>query len=164
LLFSDSVALRPKYIGKGFEIACTTTAGARASKRQRSRHALEATEADHPHTLTSLCTARESQVEVVLPLSFDATANPQTATPSRTHANQHDVLHAAKSSTRMARHACRKSCVDTSYYTSAVPISESARHQPAFYPSVREPTIPPLQQPASGARRRSKNPSPHFQD
>ncbi|CAK9198755.1 unnamed protein product [Sphagnum troendelagicum] len=148
-------------------------AGARASKRQQSRHALEATEADHPHTLTSLHTARESQVEVgifdsekesILPLSFDATANPQTATPSRTHANQHDVLHAAKTSTRMARHACRKSCVDTSYYSSAVPISESARHQPALYPYVREPTIPPLQRPASGARRRSKNPSPHFQD
>ncbi|CAK9861671.1 unnamed protein product [Sphagnum jensenii] len=139
-------------------------AGARASKRQQSRHALEATEADHPHTLTSLHTARESQVEVVQPLSFDATANPQTATPSRTHANQHDVLHAAKTSTRKARYACRKSCVDTSYYSSAVPISESARHQPALYSYVREPTIPPLQRPASGARRRSKNPSPHFQD
>jgi hypothetical protein len=63
------------------------------------------------------------------------------------------------------KNACRKSCVN--YSSSSFHNMSSMSHDPAAglstraarlppYPYVREPSIPPLQQPLSGAGRRSK--------
>jgi hypothetical protein len=63
------------------------------------------------------------------------------------------------------KNACRKSCVN--YNSSSFHNMSSMSHDPAAglstraarlppYPYVREPSIPPLQQPLSGAGRRSK--------